>query len=123
MFAAFLSVQGTGQIGTYVGCYTDTKYVQQNCEYSQEFEPGRDLNGTACWTTTNGAPPMTLEVCYQHCAGYKYYGTQYADQCFCGNAYGTKGNTLTSDACYTKCVGNTTQYCGDTQHNSVWART
>jgi hypothetical protein len=40
----------------------------------------------------------SLEVCADFCYGYEYMGLQWADLCFCGNAYGAYGQ-LEDGAC------------------------
>lgn len=86
----------------YIGCFRDAW--------------SRALDG-ASWQ--DGA--MTIERCIAFCAqrGFRYAGTQYASQCFCGNSYdryGTDGAT-----CDVRCAGNSAQICGGSWANSVYA--
>jgi hypothetical protein len=81
---------------------------------------GRTLAG--CWTEGNGAralnqkstasAAMTLEVCAAFCDGYKYFGTEYSSECFCGDfLHATSSEAPISD-CSMTCSGNPYQYCG-----------
>lgn len=42
----------------------------------------------------------------------RYAGTQYGAECFCGNAYGTKGQAALTD-CSMPCAGDANQKCGN----------
>lgn len=63
---------------------------------------------------------MTTERCVNHCAGkgFRYAGTQYGRQCFCGNSYGRHGPATN---CTTRCAGNAAQRCGGTWANLVYS--
>jgi hypothetical protein len=56
---------------------------------------------------------MTLELCATFCAGYAYFGTEYAQECFCGNKL-LGGSALVENQsdCSSRCVGNDAQFCG-----------
>lgn len=55
---------------------------------------------------------MTLENCAAFCAGYRYFGTEYAAECYCGNVlHATSANASLAD-CAMPCSGNPAQYCG-----------
>ena len=62
----------------------------------------------------------TTEDCISDCAyhGFKYAATQGGSECFCGNAYGGQGP---SAGCTVKCSGDTTETCGGSYANSVYA--
>ncbi|WWD22710.1 hypothetical protein CI109_107203 [Kwoniella shandongensis] len=80
----------------YIGCYT-------------EASGGRHLNGSYYANTQT----MTNEVCMNYCKskGFAYAGTEYAQECFCGNYLNQ--SLLTADAkCSTPCRGNNAQKCG-----------
>jgi hypothetical protein len=75
---------------------------------------GRDLDGIF-WSDSQ----MTTEKCVQRCesGGYKYAGTQYSSQCFCGNSYGRYGK---ASNCNMPCKGDANQKCGGTWANLVY---
>ncbi|KAF2239089.1 WSC-domain-containing protein [Viridothelium virens] len=55
---------------------------------------------------------MTLESCASFCSGYTYFGTEYANECYCGNSIVGSNTVTTTTSCSTTCAGNTTEYCG-----------
>ena len=40
-----------------------------------------------------------ISQCSQTCAGFQYMGLQWENQCFCGNSYGTQGETDGCEDC------------------------
>ncbi|KAI0154753.1 putative glyoxal oxidase [Xylariaceae sp. FL1272] len=97
--ASALLVPNAGQLNgtwTYSGCYTDVA--------------GRTINSAAT-TSVN----MTIEYCLAFCqdGGFKYSGTEYHNECYCGNklATGAVEKNSTTD-CTTPCAGNSTEACG-----------
>lgn len=86
----------------YLGCYID--------------KPERDL--PKAFKDSNA---MTTAACIRHCAakGYRYAGTQFARQCFCGNSYGRYGRAAAKECNY-KCSGNARQNCGGYWRNSIY---
>ncbi|KAH7376045.1 WSC domain-containing protein [Plectosphaerella cucumerina] len=79
----------------YQGCYVDV--------------PGRTLRGAAL-----ADPEMTNEMCTTFCAsrGFSYAGTEWFQECYCGNALFTGGVIANELDCNTPCAGNGTQPCG-----------
>ena len=61
----------------------------------------------------------TAESCVADCSyhGYSYAGTQAANQCFCGDTYGSYGP---STSCNLACGGNASETCGGYYANSVY---
>lgn len=55
---------------------------------------------------------MTLENCAAFCDGYKYFGTEYAGECFCGNTVHPTSTEASLEDCSMTCTGNPYQYCG-----------
>jgi hypothetical protein len=68
----------------------------------------RALDGAQ--TAENG---MTAQVCYNFCKpkGFKYFGTQYSRECFCGNALFSQGRANEGE-CNSRCAGDNNQFCG-----------
>ena len=61
---------------------------------------------------------MTHEICVHHCydQGYLFAGTQYGEECWCGNSYGKHG---ASSSCDMPCTGDPFQNCGGSRSNWV----
>ncbi|CAH1778020.1 unnamed protein product, partial [Owenia fusiformis] len=80
----------------------------------------RDLpNGAG----TGGFPhidAMTIAKCNNVCRsqGFKYAGSQFGEQCFCGNDFGSQGKVADSE-CNVKCQGNSEEVCGGGFRNSI----
>ena len=92
----------------YVGC-------------ASEGNGGRALNGSSSASDKN-----TIAACAASCIDYKYYGLEYASQCYCGNdlasgaKYLDKSPTLTGSVCSMRCNGNFSQVCGGPGALSVY---
>lgn len=76
-----------------------------------------------CWTEGTGARAlaaktyasadnMTLENCADFCAGYRYFGVEYASECYCGNTLHVTSTNASLDDCSMPCTGNPYQHCG-----------
>ncbi|CAM9363879.1 unnamed protein product [Ectocarpus fasciculatus] len=83
----------------YLGCFHD----QAN---DRIFEVGASSDG------------MTAEICRDLCAEYEFYGTQYSEQCWCGNnaEYDVHGDTV----CDMACSGDSSEVCGGNYAMSVY---
>jgi hypothetical protein len=66
---------------TYVGCQSDSTTA-------------RTL-GSLVITS----PALTVELCTSFCAGYTYFGLEYADECYCGNALAAGSALVTDGRC------------------------
>ncbi|PVH81496.1 copper radical oxidase [Cadophora sp. DSE1049] len=77
------------------GCYIDV---------------GRTLTGGG-YTNNTG---MTDESCIAYCekAGYIYAGTEYAEECYCGNTLASGSGPAPTADCNVACSGNATEPCG-----------
>lgn len=84
---------------TYQGCYTD------NVPVTGRVLTGARLNG-------NTANPMTLEKCAAFCSKFLYWGTQYGQECFCGDVLGSGSEKIAETQCKTTCAGDPTELCG-----------
>ncbi|KAF6805249.1 wsc domain containing protein [Colletotrichum sojae] len=80
-------------------------------------------NLTGCWAEGNGiralgqkgyASPnnMTLENCASFCSDYKYFGTEYSSECYCGNFLASSSSEAPLGDCSMTCSGNQYEYCG-----------
>jgi hypothetical protein len=100
--AADIVVMPDPEVATFLGCYVDTQV--------------RVLNGYTFGSTTG----MTNQVCQQKCKteGFKYAGTEYASQCFCGNTAPTQ--SVGSQECSMSCTGAPGETCGGVWRLSVY---
>jgi hypothetical protein len=89
-------------------------YVYLGCFW--DFKP-RVLNSKEHY---DGA--MTVQKCETFCKGYKYYGLQQSSYCFCGNTFAVNTKSRPESDCSSKCSGNSSQNCGATAANSLYAR-
>ena len=90
-------------VGNYnfLGCYS-------------EATGQRALTGKTPTAPTSG---FTIELCQQACQGFTYFGMEYANQCFCGNAINAgsvnqNSSDPTVNGCNMVCNGNANEYCG-----------
>jgi hypothetical protein len=93
---------GEGAAVTYVGCYQNHSV--------------RDLQGASFI-----AMDLTNDSCQAFCAekGFKYAGTEFGSQCYCGNSYGKYGG-LDDTKCSSNCSGKAKEKCGGAWANSVY---
>lgn len=104
-----------GRESALVNCAAETRVIPEylGCFIDDEQ---RDVEGAF-----ERSKNMTTEACVTACRkqGFKIAATQYGEQCFCGNSYGSLGRA--SDAeCSTPCAGNSSQRCGGGWRNSVY---
>ncbi|KAF2108754.1 WSC domain-containing protein [Lophiotrema nucula] len=94
----------------YVGCF-------------KENNPGRQLATLAYSDTANQTDGRCISTCAS--AGWIFAGTQYSQECWCGNAIPIQLDP--DSACNYGCTGNVNQTCGgdgilhDTPHMSLFA--
>lgn len=88
---------------TFTGCYIDTN--------------PRILNGYS-FSATN----MTEDLCVRTCAskGYRYAGTEFASQCFCGTTLSNGAGQANVQECNMLCNGDASQFCGGPSRLSIW---
>ncbi|EFQ28031.1 WSC domain-containing protein [Colletotrichum graminicola] len=76
-----------------------------------------------CWTEGNGVRAlgqknyasgdnMTLEYCASFCSDYKYFGTEYGSECYCGDFLAASSSEAPLADCAMTCSGNQYEYCG-----------
>ncbi|CAM9110589.1 unnamed protein product, partial [Ectocarpus fasciculatus] len=89
-------------VATYLGCFKDNENGNRVFSFATKIS----LSGT-----------MTTEICQEHCSGFKYFGTQYAKECWCGDDnYDVFGE---STACDDPCDGDASQICGGNNALSI----
>ncbi|OAA65943.1 legume lectin domain containing protein [Niveomyces insectorum RCEF 264] len=91
-------------------------YVYAGC-YAEPTAAGRALADRS----TSNSTAMTEAYCARFCAGYTYFGVEYADQCFCGNQL-SAGSARVDDAqCTFACAGRATELCGGSNLLNVFS--
>lgn len=55
---------------------------------------------------------MTLADCAAFCTGYRYFGTEYAAECYCGNSLHASSSVAPLDDCAMPCAGDPLTHCG-----------
>jgi hypothetical protein len=63
---------------------------------------------------------MTLEACATFCAGHKYFGTEYAAECYCGDVLHATAAEAPVAECAMVCSGDAGQFCGGPNRLSVY---
>lgn len=95
-----------GNTAQYKGCYV-------------EASNARALSATS-YTNTTG---MSTAACGRYCLsqGFSVFGTEYSQECYCGNSISTAPTNQTD--CAMVCSGNSSEYCGGPNRLSVWSIT
>lgn len=81
-----------------------------------EATSGRALSAKSYSDTKN----MTLENCAAFCSGYKYFGVEYAQECYCGSCFNAGASIIDNGKCSMTCTGDSTEYCGAGNALSVY---
>lgn len=65
---------------------------------------------------------MSNDACTTYCynKGFSYAGTEYYNECYCGNALAKDGVLANEADCSTPCSGNATQPCGGPNRLSLY---
>ncbi|KAI8811480.1 WSC domain-containing protein, partial [Cladochytrium replicatum] len=66
---------------------------------------------------------MTVQKCADSCAGYKYFGVEYGDECYCGNVIANGGSSQDIKGCNMACTGNNKQFCGGSDRLGLYEST
>ncbi|KAM0335804.1 hypothetical protein ACHAQA_000854 [Verticillium albo-atrum] len=64
----------------------------------------------AAKSTTSGS--MTLATCAAFCSGFRYFGTEYGAECYCGNSLHPSSSAAPLDDCAMPCAGDSSTHCG-----------
>lgn len=86
---------------TLEGCFTDNA-------------DGRSLYG-ASFTSDD----LTLSACAEFCSKYRYFGTEYSTECYCGNTLHSSTSVPLSE-CNLVCGGNSSECCGSGNRLSLY---
>lgn len=91
-------------------------FYYQDC-YT-EATTGRALTGAS-----SSGSFMSLEYCASYCSGFKFFGAEYASQCFCGNSFAAGSSVASSRDCNMICANNTAEFCGAGNRLTVYQNT
>ena len=81
------------------------------------------INARALTGAASASGSMTNEVCATSCAKYQYFGTEYASECYCGNALDSTANSTAAAECNMPCSGNAGEFCGAGNRLSLYKNT
>jgi hypothetical protein len=84
-----------------------------------------------CWTEGTGARAlgaktyasasnMTLDSCAAFCAGHRFFGTEYASECYCGDILHASASNASLADCAMPCSGDPSQYCGGAERLELY---
>jgi hypothetical protein len=62
---------------------------------------------------------MTVEKCAAFCQGFRYFGLEYASECYCGDELA--GEVAPEDQCSQLCSGDALQWCGAQERLNIYA--
>lgn len=65
---------------------------------------------------------MTAALCGELCGGSKFFGTQFAHECFCGEELLTGVIAASEEECGMPCAGDAAERCGGPQRLSLYVR-
>ncbi|CCC06458.1 hypothetical protein SMACR_04850 [Sordaria macrospora] len=87
----------------YDGCYTEVDRTIGAAAYADDED-------------------MTNEACISFCTarGFQYAGTQYAQECYCGESIASTALKLEDSQCNMACKGNATEPCGGPSKLSIF---
>jgi hypothetical protein len=135
LFIAIAIGCASAENATYIGCFADCGDVGGGCT-----QANRDLPTFFCSNGRSDVPygygctpdpsipagggywamgsAMTVATCSAMCRGFKFFGIQLTNQCFCGNDYGNQGGKKPESDCDSTCTGSPIEICGGSNRNS-----
>lgn len=139
------STQYCGGEGGYISIWYDvTAYFPENGTLGAGYQPPSmpqtvgDYELLGCYGDDSAARALTgltpglgsstsLETCAAACAGYRYFGTEYSSECYCGNTINVESGTgvsgkLQTSGCTMLCAANQHEYCGGSSRLSMYGR-
>ncbi|KAH8750535.1 WSC domain-containing protein [Diaporthe sp. PMI_573] len=89
---------------------SDTAHIPLSTSYVGCY---REATGTrALSRATLTHPRLTIGVCQDFCKGYRYYGLEFGNECYCGYKLHDSTYQVPDSACALPCIGDLTQTCG-----------
>lgn len=82
---------------------SSSSYTSQGCVYDSPSQRTLSLS-------QKYGSDMTTEVCAAYCKNYLYFGTEYSQECYCGNSLPL--GLANSTTCNMLCAGDSTETCG-----------
>ncbi|ROV94426.1 hypothetical protein VSDG_05914 [Cytospora chrysosperma] len=136
------STQSCGGPGGYMSLWYDvTAYFPNNGSLAPAYQPpsqpsvvgaynyiGCYGDDTASRALSGKAPGLgssnSLEACAAACAGYTYFGTEYGNECYCGNTINVESGSgisgkLQTSGCTVLCAASANEYCGGSARLSI----
>lgn len=95
-------------VSTHMGCFTETGGVGG---------AGRTLSGYS-----NAGAQMDLTRCARVCREFRYWGVQYAVECYCGDQLAAGARRVFNDECGMRCSGEAEELCGGVRRLAVYHR-
>ena len=91
-----------------------TAFEQGGCfeETNPRLLPGQAGKWEAWMKGEDGKPNNSPATCKKFCEGFRYYGVQYTNQCFCGNNLHGDLKMMPESQCNQVCPGDASQKCG-----------
>jgi hypothetical protein len=69
-------------------------------------------SGRALVGPSTASADMTNEQCATFCSRFKYFGTEYASECYCGDYLASSSEVAPLEDCNMPCAGDASEYCG-----------
>lgn len=94
-----------------------SQWVPLGC-YIDGNAGGRTLASASFTNTTS----MTTESCISFCdaQGFVYAGTEFSQECYCGDFFANGGTNTTASDCNMPCSGDSAEICGAGNRLSVY---
>ncbi|PPR02298.1 hypothetical protein CVT24_011636 [Panaeolus cyanescens] len=110
IYQALSTVPSSSSTSTSPAPSPTTSWTNYGCVAEGTSGSRRALTG-ASFQQSN----MTPQRCQTLCAAYQFAGTEYGNECHCGNTIqnnGATGNIIAASNCPMNCAGDSTQKCG-----------
>lgn len=70
------------------------------------------VGGRALAGPSTASADMTNEKCATFCDSFKYFGTEYSSECYCGNFVASSSEVAPLEECNMPCAGDNSEFCG-----------